>query len=961
MRYLFSQIIFAGGVLAGYFSLEVLRKKDLRYKENQFFLGVCISSVIWSLGFFGVNIQTVPQKAYFWRAIGMMGTFGYLIFAQYLICYLSGLKKVICRVAECFAFLGLIIYFFVIQTDQVTYKLTSTGMSYSFTPGIWNTLYIAYTVIVAINQLVIIIYMINNPAAKRYKKQGKGLLCVEVIMVGGMVLDTIMPILGYASFPGSTIGQFVGLAVLFHCINIVNKTRINIHNMSEFIYYSLDVPLLIYDMDRNPKILNDTAIEFLDIDKEFASKAYINKLFEVTNRDVFAFEGSSKSIDSRCLFNQKYCNLSINRIKDIYDDDTGYIIILSDLSEREKSMRELEEAMKVAEAANKAKSTFLANMSHEIRTPMNAIIGFSELLLRMDINDEIRSHVEDIKWSSHNLLAIINDILDISKIESGKMEIVPDEYFISSLLSDVDLIIAPHAKKKDLKFEMHVDETIPSELYGDKVRIRGILINILNNAVKYTQKGSITFEVDTVWKLGNKVKLIFRVTDTGMGIKQEDLNSLFDSFERLDQKVHYGIEGTGLGLAIAKGYVSLMGGEINVSSRYGEGTTFEVELEQEIVNEKPIGKFYELHREKIKEANESKFVIKDSCVLVVDDNPTNLKVAENILQSYGLEVDTAIDGKEAIALCKQRNYDIIFMDQMMPEMDGPQTMNYIRMINSYYAKGGDGKIIVLTANAIKGTREALMELGFDEYLGKPLNIHRMESLLCRFLPKEKILFGKSLNSASEKNEDLEWIQETLREVDVKIGLDNCGGTLEDYLKILQITYKYGNKQIEELRSLWNNKEYKDYNIKVHSLKSTAMNIGAKDISQEAKMQEEEGTKGNYEYIEKNMDKLLSEYDGVLKSIKEVLVHFGMMETENATESTKTEVEDRMMLPMLQNMENCIDNFDFGAVFSILEELKAFEIPNEYKEPLERIEALMDELAVEEIKAILHNLKKTQEA
>lgn len=375
--------------------------------------------------------------------------------------------------------------------------------------------------------------------------------------------------------PGSSLTQFWGLIVLYHAVAVINRSRINITNMSEFIYYSLAMPVLVYDVDRQLQIMNDAAASFLGISRESgqaAQNAAIGCLFEVDEEEIFSFADKHKNVDAVCRENQIYCSLAVSNISDSYGDLIGYIVIVTDLSERMKTIQELEEAIKEAETANRAKSTFLANMSHEIRTPMNAIIGFSELVLKMELDQQTREYIEDIKSSAGNLLAIINDILDFSKIESGKMELVCKDYYTAGLFNDIYLIINTQAKKKELDFRMNVDPDMPNKLYGDNIRIRGVLINLLNNALKYTERGSITFEAAVIEKKDDMATLEFRVADTGIGIRPEEQGTLFESFSRADMKLNYGVEGTGLGLAIAKGYVILMNGDINVQSTYGEGS-----------------------------------------------------------------------------------------------------------------------------------------------------------------------------------------------------------------------------------------------------------------------------------------------------------------------------------------------------------------------------------------------------
>ncbi len=954
MKYILSQIIFIGFVLAVYFAVEVVRKREWKYRENKIFVLLCFFSAIWSFGFFGVIMQSKPDRSYLWRAIGMVGTFGFLITAQYLISHLSGIKRSYCRFTESFSLLGILLFPFVIQKEQATYELSNIGMTYSFQPTIWNNLYIWYTIIVAVNQSMVIIYMIRNSKIQRMRALGKRLIIVELVIVKGMLLDTIFPLFGQPAIPGSTIGQFIGLAVMYSSISFVHHSRITISNMSEFIYYSLNVPVLVFDSREELQILNDTAFSFLGVERDRMEEVSIEMLFTVTKEEAFQFADNSRSIDTVCRHNEKYCNLAVNKIHDAYGDKIGYIIIVTDLSERMKSMMQLEEAMKEAENANRAKSVFLANMSHEIRTPMNAIVGFSELLLKKNISPEVREHVQDIKWSSHNLLAIINDILDISKLESGRMELILDDYYTADMLADVVMIIAPQAEKAGLKFDIKADRTIPKELRGDKVRIRGILINILNNAVKYTTKGSITFDISIVQRDEKQITMAFRVKDTGTGIKQENISSLFDNFERFDQKVHYGVEGTGLGLSIAKNYVTLMGGDITVSSEYGKGSVFTVELTQEIVDNRPMER-EDIHGKDVMGSGSIfGFTAQNVRVLVVDDNPINLKVCHGILSTYGIEVDTALSGREAVELCEKQNYNMVFMDQMMPELDGIETMQQIRQLNQHYAPQGAGKIIVLTANAIKGTREALMQLGFDEYLAKPMNVERLEGLLCKFIPKDDIVFAspEEIADSVAMREDIKYIQEKMPQVDVELGIYHCGGELRDYLKVLEITYEYGEKQVNELNRLWETKEYRTYHIKVHALKSTSLNIGAKDISREAKRQEQAGQNGDYGYIEENREKLIASYVELLEQIREVLLHFDLISEMPEEETEKLQLAEKEILQLFQEIEKQIDDFDFAKVFDILEETKRYQMPRQYADIFAQIEKLMDDFSVEEVKELL---------
>lgn len=962
MNLIIPEIIFAFFVLALYFSYSTFRHKDLKFSENRLFFILCVSSAVWSFGFFGVFIQSIPDKAYVWRGIGMAGTFAYLISAQFLVCHLFEVSKKIRYFCEGFSFLGIPLYFFVIQKEQTTYKPSPIGMTYSFNPGIWNTLYTSYSVIIAINLFWVAIYSIRHAKSQRIKDLGKKVLGTEVVIMFGMVLDTIFPLIGLAAIPGSTISQFLGLCVMYKTITFVRRARINIENMSEFIYYSLKVPVLVYDAHQNLKIMNDVAYDFFNIDKNDHTKPNIDDLFAFKFNNIFDFKESSHDVDAICLSNNLYCALSINRIfYDKYDDSIGYIIIVTDLSEKMNAMKELEQAIEQAEYANKAKSTFLANMSHEIRTPLNAITGFSELILRMDTDEQVRKHVEDIKWSSHNLLAIINDILDISKIESGKIELVLGDYYTSNLLNDLKVIIAPQAEKKGLTFNFHADEEIPKVLNGDKTRIRGVLINILNNAVKYTHKGSISFSANILERTDTKIRLSFEVTDTGSGIKKEHLDKLFESFERIDKRVNYGIEGSGLGLSIANGYITLMGGEIKVDSTYKKGSTFTVIIEQDIVDSTPIKYDYIANNSDTAD-DLYQMNIKDIKVLVVDDNIINLRVADGILSSYGLNVDTATCGNEAINLCKKNMYNILFLDQMMPEMNGIETMNEIRALDNY-KDNKDYKIVVLTADAIKGARDNLIKSGFDEYLGKPINIKQLERVLINYVPEGKITYVEKIgrsNTQTKVNQDrainseINTLKEMLPQLSIEEAINRCGGTIPDFLKILQVTHSFGLKQISELEETWMKLDYQTYIIKIHSLKSTTKNIGAISLAKLAARQEEQGRNGNKQFIDDNFVKFKIEYLELLENIKKVLIHYDMI-SEHRVKTTLPVIDEEQIIPVLKNIERCIEDFEFAKVFDILDQVKGYTLPEKYSSLIQQIEELMQDLNVDEIKELLEQI------
>ena len=586
--------------------------------------------------------------------------------------------------------------------------------------------------------------------------------------------------------------------------------------------------------------------------------------------------------------------------------------------------QDLKEKAVEAEKANVAKSKFLSNMSHEIRTPINAILGMDEMILRECKDEKILEYAENIRSASANLLGIVNDILDFSKIEAGKMDIIPVEYELSSILNDLVNMVETRAKKKGLDFHIEVPEDVPSVLYGDEIRIKQVVTNILTNAVKYTEKGSVTLKISFI-KNGDTAKLRCAVKDTGIGIKEEDLEKLFKAFERIEESRNRTIEGTGLGMNITERLLNLMGSRLEVKSVYGEGSEFAFNIEQKIVNPEPMGRFEDAYRQTLKKRQTYKesFVAPNASILVVDDTAMNLTVVKGLLKPTKINIRTAESGYEALHLVTKEKYDIIFLDHRMPGIDGIETLKQMKVLPNNLNK--DVPVVSLTANAVSGAKKIYMDAGFDAYLTKPIDSHELEALIIKYLPKDKLEIIEDAEntdkSKSQGNETSEsnlpkWLYE-VEGLDVHQGIIHCGGE-ETYLGALTVFAEAIESGAKEIRRYFETKDFKSYTVKVHALKSTARIIGAKELSDRAKRLEDAGNAGYIEEIEEYTLPLLTLYESYLPKLSPLLK---TDESEDKPEMPADELKDAF-----EALKEVIAVFDYDSLKMMIDELNNYKLP-----------------------------------
>jgi signal transduction histidine kinase/CheY-like chemotaxis protein len=632
------------------------------------------------------------------------------------------------------------------------------------------------------------------------------------------------------------------LLMLYNFASRYDTGAINALNMSEYFYSTVNTPFLVTNPEGVVIQENTCANSFFDRNLRERDGVIISELIDFNGREEELF-GNIKSKATNGLYevtvknNGAKCQLDITYIYDKYSEIICLIFIVNDMTDKIRLIDELKQAKDAAEVASKTKSDFLARISHEIRTPMNAVIGMSELAERDYGQPDALEYIGEIKSAGKNLLAIINDILDFSKIEAGNLELNTLPYYTASLFNDVFSIIRVYMSDKPLELVADIDENIPALLTGDEIRVRQIMQNLLSNAVKYTREGRIELNISCELINKDSAKLTFKVKDTGIGIKSEDIPKLFGDFSRINQNANRNIEGTGLGLAITRNLCRAMGGDVSVESIYGEGSTFTATIIQAYTEDwKPMG-VISSGVYVTSETSQVRFTAPSARILIVDDIATNLKVVEGLLSPFKLQIDTCLSGKESIRLAEENQYDFIFMDHMMPEMDGIEATAIIRQTNT------EVPIIALTANAVTGMREMFMECGFNDYLSKPIEVGKLNEIMGKWVPAEKReKFELTINSKPQS------VNFEIEGINTEIGLTMTGGTESLYREVLELFRRDAEKRLEILQNVPDNNNLRLFITQVHALKSASANIGAIELSEKARVLEDAGNSADFQTI-----------------------------------------------------------------------------------------------------------------
>lgn len=747
------------------------------------------------------------------------------------------------------------------------------------------------------------------------------------------------------------------------------------------------------------------------------------------------------SPESSVHIQDRYYEKTIETIRQ-EDEVIGYGMLLMDVTEQRQLMEQLQAAKQSAEEANQAKSDFMSNMSHEIRTPMNAIVGMTEILLRTPMPEQEKGYLWNIKNSGNALLAIINDILDFSKIESGKMEIVEEDYEPMSMFHDLSMIFLNRIGGKEIELLYDIDKDLPRKLCGDSLRLRQVVINLMNNAIKFTEEGYVRLTVKVVSRQDEAVCLEFRVEDSGQGIRQEDLPKLFGMFQQVDTKKNRQKEGTGLGLAISKQLVELMGGEIRVESEYGVGSTFIFTLPQKVRSDSPAAAVHTenaavsgvfenprladslkqlaqvygvtfvpperafeervdcfftdekallnqeernclknrgtvfcllqnpmtqkeietdvyvmnkplyslnfcqvVNRESSSAATGTvdvlNFTAPAANILIVDDNEMNLKVAVGLLEPLQMQIDLADSGKTALSMIQKKRYDLIFMDHMMPVMDGVETTQTLRAMEGEYYQ--TVPVIALTANVITEAQETFKQAGMNDFAAKPIKMKEICAVLRKWLPESCIQEGQP--EAAQSVQESAARLAPIEGLDVAEGVRNSGSETLFY-NLLGDFYRLIDMKAEKIEKCLADGLLKDYTIEVHALKSTARMIGAQELSAEFYELEQLGNAADEAALREKTPGVLAHY----RSYKPILKPFAVSQNEE-----KQSVSADVMASTLQELSDAVDQFDLDGADRAMKTLEEFQWPEELQDDLERLRALVADVAMDEIMATANHM------
>ena len=820
-------------------------------------LGMGLSATVWSFGYGVIGIADNYGVAILFRTIGLVGVPGFM-FSEAFLYIMQAEKRKLPRNAYIilFAILSFLDWYFFSNPEVDEFISIGSWTTFHGLPSpyrIYHNFYVVFT-------FLLLLYFgtkwLRQPHYKRDREFIRNIYFANFFMIFSCIPDTFLSVIGKPALPTSSIGATLTVISVWLTATNTNAFALNLPNLTRYLMNSLDIGILVFD--HSGKIVIANAYSESQAGREIIGKT-LESLFEIEEsfsdiREILN-QKEAYRVNAETKRTHRNYGLNFSMIWDNHHEPYGIILAATDLTREEELIRE-------AEAASNAKTEFLSNMSHEIRTPINVVLGMNHMILKECKDETILSYAEDIHVAGEALLSQINNILDFTRMDSGKMEITYEEYDTRQLITECRQLSQGTAEAKGLEFKLDYDTSLPQTLLGDKMRIRQVVTNLLSNAIKYTPYGSVCFQVTGQFRGEERYVLRLSVSDTGIGIRPEDQERLFQRFTRLDYEKNRAITGSGLGLSIVDHLLHLMQGSIQVESVYGVGSTFTVEIPQGIGNREPIGQPLEREVLGVEAGQEPDFpqvegLTEGKVILLADDLAMNRKVFAAYLKGTGIQIQQAENGREAVELARENRYDIIFLDHMMPVMDGIKAMEHIRKDSD--SKNQDTPIVMLTANALSGDEKRYLDMGFTAYLAKPIQVKSLESVLSR-------CFRIHLES---RNVDQVRNWENLSQIlDIEVGLKNSLEDEELYEEILASYCEEAKDQ--ELEEAYVNRDFARYQRAVHTVKSSARTIGAMKLGELAYQLEMAAKATDYDFIGSHHSELLETYRELLHRIGEHL-------------------------------------------------------------------------------------------
>ena len=845
-----------------------------------------LSSAVWCISYGLLGIADDPGVCEILRKFGIIGFETFFFTEVLLATEMSGVRKsIVTPVRWLVVVVCLVDLFFFGQNGVDTFVREGNWTTWDANPE-FQVNRMVHTGFIVFGFLVLITFWFiwnKNTRIKRLRRFLFLALVSNCSLIVFMLPDFFIPMMGIRAVSTSGIGGAVCAIVMWYGATQLTSFDIRMGNIRDRIFDFMEAGIIVMDMDHHIAMINRYAGQLAG--KSNVDELVLTDFFELeegTEEELFR-EADTEIYAGRLWdkTGKRAYSVRAQAVVDNYGDPVCYMCVFLDVTDEVATANRLE-------IASQAKSRFLAQMSHEIRTPINAVLGMNEMILREAKEPGILEYAENIDSAGNTLLNLINSILDFSKIEDGKMDIVPVSYDTASLINDLVNSVLQKAESKGLAFRADVDEKLPATMVGDDVRVSQVIMNLLTNAVKYTEKGSVTLSIRGEEKTGDKIRLLVSVKDTGIGIRNEDIEKLFVSFERLDEVRNHNIEGTGLGISIVKSLLGMMGSRLEVRSTYGEGSEFSFVVEQGIADDTPIGDYEERARKSRQEKDRDELIHAPlGRVLVVDDNQMNLKVAKNLLKLCGISPELTSSGTGAIDCMRRNRYDIVFLDHMMPGMDGIETLG---RLTEEQLVPEETAVIALTANAVVGSRERYLAAGFRDYLSKPIEMKELVHILRLYLPesayqevhpekgsaageasvpdgnptatepegsdREPATGEKVSGGADEHEEESQRSRLEQLGLDTETGLSYCADDMDFYIEMLHAFEGESDEKTAGLDESFEKKDWQLYRVQVHAMKTNLRTIGATELSGKAKDLEAAAKEEDISFLTEHHEELL---------------------------------------------------------------------------------------------------------